>query len=1813
MELELGLKITKTRDDISSINEYMLSKDRTRPVFQCRETNTMFILIAHLKGYKKNNIGIKISEDGSKISINGEKPIQEMFMMGWVMLKKQVEIAGFSKVFKIPDGVILDRIKAKYDEGDWILRIVMPKSVKGICGARIEEVEEEEEEEYDKGKSELEKSEGDQILKSVGETSEKKSEDSEVRGMEDSDSFTGKKEGLLYENMLHDANGNIIGETIKREIESKLGIEDRNRESVRDKVGDKEYVAMKTLELEKNLGASILENIEDASQDKEFKVQEMEDSENVVEKKERVGNDKMLDDANGEIFGQIFRKEIEESKLDIKDRDGESVTHKVGKEGYDVMKKSELEKNVGSSQQNKESHVLKMKENESLMENKKEIIGDKIQKEIEEYRFEFEYGNEERMKEKVGEEGYDESVGKETVEKLEMKQNEGAGIPQNNGDTSQDKESEVLEMEDDGSFVGKKKQMVSDKTLDDADGNIGEMVQKGNEESKLGIEDGDGESVRGKDGIVGSTSMKSSEQVHNVVDHISSNIGGISQEDFEESEIQQMEKTENVEGKIDGGEAKRIPVEAIPKNLFEENVIVKPKSETENVDQESVKEKVGKEEFETMLTEREEVPKNIPKATLEGSKGLNVSNIEETEYVDGATVRRKGNEIENFVEEEESEEPIRMRVEAKRLAEKDKTKKTRQQKTKRPKSETKDSDQQNVHKNIVKGRFEIQNRIIEEFIKQEEEKLSDGGKGFEVAKLEESEQVIKEAMPEIENLLEYNIERKPKDGAYVSDNIIKGAFEVLGREQEKLPKQMVEAMAQGKKDKNEYDIGKSKRDGSIEMHVEANEVLEEYTTGDRIEKEISEPKFKSSDQIRGTQKSDDAGFDGSKRQKFLDMLETEDVEEEGAEIEQSVKNVNGEKFEKIQVEANGGFKKDMERETTREDTENPKIRTNVKDQQCFREEMGKGRVEASNAAKEEFPMKIVDSVPNIRDGLKDTKLKEAKDVKEELVKQRSEKKMEETEDVNDEGVKTEQSVNKVKGEKYGKIQVEANGGLMEDITRETTHKDRDEPKIQAKEKDQQCLQEDMGKGRFETRTTREFPMQIVEEAEQVNEEVAKRNTDETKVVGSTAKEKLQELENEINTQTFQEVPEGKHPKPLETGIPETELQSTKGTSTWEKLSSMELKEIEQGVANNKTLKKVLLPPKNQSNKSQESKKDNVKQGILNPHKAKVEEGEQSINNRESIKAIATIEDQMAKSLSEPRFPIVQKSEAEQKGKLYEGFKEKDKAFLESQKEDPMNDLQNSIEMKDSQESNQKETSKQEDPSEDHQNKRQVTTIDEFYKGQKVEKTMQEKSEEPKNNIDDRDQQNVQRDASKGIEIVETKGKEMQTEECVADVGQITKGIYTKRDLEATIEREEYTTTQKVNDEKPVVKEEIGKAVTEKVDKAKCIDRSMELTQEKMELRKADAFEKEAQPLEAVSSLPRVTGMWVPPKNENEEQPWKELSPMTKEMKSKEPVELERHIMERKFPKIKDHVPESTEEQYVYGTEDGEAPKVVAYQGPKPSKFQNPTLTQQSIDKENRKLENVVETHEAYKESSPKENTEVGFKDCSERMATIESEETKEASKQLLQRESGKITQTTEDKKPKMKDKFKEKMHETCRESEKMTSKMGNVITPNKRVEESPLPVENQRKEPHELSWPKMEHEIATIEDTTKPHLVTDEVTKPSKISSSTSTQPFEDKEKDNIDASHDQIETLQPNSTQTDQQCENKDHEECHGIDEIEEEKSNEQDIELLKEQKEEASEGKRDGTKGSKKLLVPLLMAGSALLVSCIVIFVHHRRARKR
>lgn len=50
MELELGLKITRTKDNVSSSTDFRVARDSFGQLSLSRETDSVFILTLHLKG-----------------------------------------------------------------------------------------------------------------------------------------------------------------------------------------------------------------------------------------------------------------------------------------------------------------------------------------------------------------------------------------------------------------------------------------------------------------------------------------------------------------------------------------------------------------------------------------------------------------------------------------------------------------------------------------------------------------------------------------------------------------------------------------------------------------------------------------------------------------------------------------------------------------------------------------------------------------------------------------------------------------------------------------------------------------------------------------------------------------------------------------------------------------------------------------------------------------------------------------------------------------------------------------------------------------------------------------------------------------------------------------------------------------------------------------------------------------------------------------------------------------------------------------------------------------------------------------------------------------------------------------------------------------------------------------------------------------------------------------------------------------------------------------------------------------------------------
>ncbi|KAK9075959.1 hypothetical protein SSX86_004289 [Deinandra increscens subsp. villosa] len=116
--------------DLKLENELDLSISKNEPVvvFTTHQTDSMFILTFDLKkgGYGRNDIKIEINEDGSRMTVIGENP--------------NINRRGFYKIFTIPQGVKLDKVKARFDQDQSRLAIRMPKLVKGIAGIGIQEV-----------------------------------------------------------------------------------------------------------------------------------------------------------------------------------------------------------------------------------------------------------------------------------------------------------------------------------------------------------------------------------------------------------------------------------------------------------------------------------------------------------------------------------------------------------------------------------------------------------------------------------------------------------------------------------------------------------------------------------------------------------------------------------------------------------------------------------------------------------------------------------------------------------------------------------------------------------------------------------------------------------------------------------------------------------------------------------------------------------------------------------------------------------------------------------------------------------------------------------------------------------------------------------------------------------------------------------------------------------------------------------------------------------------------------------------------------------------------------------------------------------------------------------------------------------------------------------------------------------------------------------------------------------------------------------------------------------------------------------------
>ncbi|CAA7013502.1 unnamed protein product [Microthlaspi erraticum] len=225
MELELGLKITRTKDDVSSSTDFRVSGDSSGQLSLSRETDSVFFLILHLKGFKKEGIDIEINKEGNLIKIRGRKKLEEMVLVKWVEWKKGTEVKEFKKVFRIPEMVKLDKIKARFNEEDGTLTVTLPKKVKGILGLKIEEEEEitEEKTEPEAEKTE-EITEPEEEIKEETKPEEKEAEEEEPKSEEEAE-----------EPKMEEEEEKIEEEIMEEEIEERIEEDSKPRRKKRKK------------------------------------------------------------------------------------------------------------------------------------------------------------------------------------------------------------------------------------------------------------------------------------------------------------------------------------------------------------------------------------------------------------------------------------------------------------------------------------------------------------------------------------------------------------------------------------------------------------------------------------------------------------------------------------------------------------------------------------------------------------------------------------------------------------------------------------------------------------------------------------------------------------------------------------------------------------------------------------------------------------------------------------------------------------------------------------------------------------------------------------------------------------------------------------------------------------------------------------------------------------------------------------------------------------------------------------------------------------------------------------------------------------------------------------------------------------------------------------------------------------------------------------------------------------------------------------------------------------------------------------------
>ncbi|KAK3136194.1 hypothetical protein QOZ80_5BG0429500 [Eleusine coracana subsp. coracana] len=98
--------------------------------FAATETDAAFLVLAHLPGYTKDDVDVRVCEAGAEVAVrvaSKEAFAVEASAAGRVRVAHRQVVEGFRRVFDVPAGVDVARITVGFEEDDGLLVVIMPK------------------------------------------------------------------------------------------------------------------------------------------------------------------------------------------------------------------------------------------------------------------------------------------------------------------------------------------------------------------------------------------------------------------------------------------------------------------------------------------------------------------------------------------------------------------------------------------------------------------------------------------------------------------------------------------------------------------------------------------------------------------------------------------------------------------------------------------------------------------------------------------------------------------------------------------------------------------------------------------------------------------------------------------------------------------------------------------------------------------------------------------------------------------------------------------------------------------------------------------------------------------------------------------------------------------------------------------------------------------------------------------------------------------------------------------------------------------------------------------------------------------------------------------------------------------------------------------------------------------------------------------------------------------------------------------------------------------------------------------------------